>query len=87
METVRGLDDREDYLFAAAGDVELVRGQSVTVVFTTEPQPELDGARSLTQLGKHQRGFYSKWMEGHAVAASVAPAWIGQLYWPPISSS
>jgi len=26
METIRGLDDREDYLFAAAGDVELVRG-------------------------------------------------------------
>ena len=79
METVRGLGDREDYLFAAAGEVELVRGQSMTVVFTTEPQPELDGARSLTQLGKHQRGFYSKWMEGHAVAASVAPPWIGQL--------
>jgi len=79
METVRGLDDREDYLFAAAADVELVRGQSVTLVFSTDPQTELDGAPSLTQQATHQRGFYSKWMEGDAVAASVAPAWIGQL--------
>ena len=43
-ETARGLDDREDYLFAAAASVELARSQSVTLVFTTDPQAELDGA-------------------------------------------
>jgi predicted glycogen debranching enzyme len=78
-ETARGLDDREDYLFAAAANVELARSQSVTLVFTTDPQAELDGARILTEQVKHEQGFYSKWMEGDAVAAAAAPAWIRQL--------
>ncbi len=78
-ETARGLDDREDYLFAAAASVELARSQSVTLVFTTDPQAELDGARTLSEQVKHERGFYSKWMENDAVAAAVAPAWIRQL--------
>ena len=79
METVRGLDDHEDYLLAAAFNVELVAGQSVTLVLTTDPQAELDGARSLRQQEQHERGFYAKWTESDAVAASVAPAWIRQL--------
>ena len=79
QETARGLDDREDYLFAAAASVELARSQSVTLVFTTDPQAELDGARTLSEQVKHERGFYSKWMENDAVAAAVAPAWIRQL--------
>src|SRR5256884_170981 len=79
QETARGLDDREDYLFAAAASVELARSQSVTLVFTTDPQAELDGARTLSEQVKHERGFYSKWMENGAVAAAVAPAWIRQL--------
>src|SRR5215472_5627853 len=69
-ETARGLDDREDYLFAAAANVELARSQSVTLVFTTDPQAELDGARTLTERVKHERGCYSKWKEGDAVAAA-----------------
>jgi predicted glycogen debranching enzyme len=79
METVRGLDDHEDYLFAVAANVELLRDQSVTLVFTTDPQTELDGAPSLTQQAEHERGLYAKWRERDAVAASLAPGWIRQL--------
>lgn len=79
METLRGLDDHEDYLFAVAANVELLRDQSVTLVFTTDPQTELDGASSLMQQAEHEGGLYAKWRESDAVAASVAPAWIRQL--------
>lgn len=79
METLRGLDDHEDYLFAVAANVELLRDQSVTLVFTTDPQTELDGAPSLTQQAEHEGGLYAKWRERDAVAASLAPGWIRQL--------
>ena len=79
METVRGLDNHEDYLFAAAADAELVAGQAVTMVLTTDPQAELDGARSLSEQVEHERGLCAKWTESEAVAASAAPAWIRQL--------
>ena len=79
VETLRGLDDHEDYLFAAAGDVALVAGQSATFVVTTDPHTELDGARSLAQRVKHEQGFYAAWTNADTVAAPLAPGWIRQL--------
>ncbi|HEX8836645.1 MAG TPA: amylo-alpha-1,6-glucosidase [Candidatus Acidoferrum sp.] len=79
METLRGLDDHEDYLFAVAANVELLRDQSVTLVFTTDPQTQLDGASSLLQQAEHEGGLHAMWRESDALAASVAPAWIRQL--------
>lgn len=48
-ESERGLDDHEDQLYAARFTVELKRGQSVTSVFSTEENANLDGPAARRQ--------------------------------------
>jgi predicted glycogen debranching enzyme len=79
MEKYRGLDDHEDHLLAAIATVELVPGQSVTLVLTTNSQTELDGTRSLAERVEYERSLCSKWQGSDAQAASSAPSWIRQL--------
>jgi len=79
MERLRGLDDREDHLLAATSSVELAPGQSIAFVFTTEPQTDLDGDRSLSEHFKRESELLAMW-EGHdSQAASSAPESIRQL--------
>ena len=78
-ERYRGLDDHEDHLLAATTSVELVPGQSVTLVLTTNSQTELDGARALAECIEQEKELCSKWQGSDAQAASSAPSWIRQL--------
>jgi predicted glycogen debranching enzyme len=79
MERYRGLDDREDHLLAATSTVELHPGGSVTFVFTTNANAELDGAKSYLEQAEQERMLLSKWWFSDAKAASAAPAWLRQL--------
>jgi len=79
MEKYRGLDDNEDYLLAAITSVELAPTQSVTFVLTTNPQEELDGAKSCADQVEHEKMLCSQWRGSDAQAASSAPWWIRQL--------
>jgi predicted glycogen debranching enzyme len=79
MERDRGLDDREDHLLAAASSVELAPGKCVTFVFTTDPQAELDGDRSLLEYFKQGRELLASWAQHDAQAALLAPDSIRQL--------
>jgi predicted glycogen debranching enzyme len=51
----RGLDDREDQLFATFFRAELKPGQTVTIVFSTEKDTDLDGDAALREEAKRQR--------------------------------
>jgi predicted glycogen debranching enzyme len=79
VERARGLDDHEDHLLAAVTNVELVSGQSLTFVLTTNLQAELDGAKSGADHLEYERKLFSKWKSSHPQASSPAPAWIRQL--------
>src|SRR6266436_5224704 len=53
-ESERGLDDREDQLYAARFDVQMQKGQTVTVVCSTEQDTILDGAAAGSDEVKRQ---------------------------------
>ena len=55
----RGLDDREDQLYAARFAVRLQKGQMVTIVFSTEESANLDGAAARKEEMKRQRKIQS----------------------------
>src|SRR5215472_7117057 len=79
MEKCRGLDDLEDHLLAGVTSMELSVGQNVTIVITTNPRTELEGARALAEHVERQRNLSSKWQASDAQGASAAPAWVHQL--------
>ncbi len=79
-ENERGLDDREDQLFAALFRAQLEEGQSLSIVFSTESETNLDGVKALTQEKNRQSEILA------AAAAlldpstkEATPAWLPQL--------
>lgn len=79
MENERGLEDREDQLFAATFHAQLEPGQSATMVFSTNPGAELDGDRALEARREHQKALLANWLATEPRAAACAPGWIRQL--------
>ena len=79
-ESERGLDDREDQLFAADFRAQLEIGQSVTMVLSTAKDADLDGEASRKKEEKRQGKVLSA-AQGLLEPASGAetPAWLSQL--------
>jgi predicted glycogen debranching enzyme len=79
-ESERGLDDREDQLFAADFRAQLEIGQSVTLVLSTEKDADLDGEASRKKEEKRQGQVLSA---AHGLlepsSGSETPAWLSQL--------
>ncbi len=78
-EKFRGLDDREDHLFAALFRATLSAGQSVTFVLTTEAEAELDGAQARGERAEHESKLVANWMVSDARTSSAASPWVRQL--------
>ena len=78
-ERYRGLDDREDHLHAGTFRAELEPGESVTLVFSTDPRPSLDGSAKYQQQTARDGALLERWAEANPKAAREAPAWIRQL--------
>jgi len=82
-ERARGLDDREDRLYAAHFRCCLEVGESVTVVFSTEEAAELDGDYARSARANHDLEVFRAWQGQHArVCSSPAddePGWLWQL--------
>src|SRR6516225_7618788 len=78
QERYRGLDDHEDHLNAAAFGIQLSLEESVTLVFTSEPNVDLDGERALEEQGSQDSQITSAWRKANSQAATV-PASIQQL--------
>jgi predicted glycogen debranching enzyme len=79
IERSRGLDDREDHLHAGTFRARLGPGDSVTIVSSTEPAPELDGCVAFEARLKHEQELLSRWAAAHAAVSPEAPGWVRQL--------
>jgi predicted glycogen debranching enzyme len=79
LERFRGLDDQEDHLHAGTFEARLEPGESVTLVFSTEAAPALDGELALEARRAHEGGLLERWAAAYPAAAETAPAWIRML--------
>ena len=78
-ETARGLEDREDRLFAALFRAKLQVGASVTLVATTEANALPDGETTAAERANREMKLFTAWQEKHEAIAAEAPSWLWQL--------
>jgi predicted glycogen debranching enzyme len=76
IEKYRGLSDREHHLHAATFNITLNPGESVTLVASTEAEPNLDGTRGLELRQTHEQHLLTLWQNHNQIDA---PNWIEQL--------
>ncbi|MGC2231517.1 MAG: amylo-alpha-1,6-glucosidase, partial [Candidatus Acidiferrum sp.] len=79
MERERGLDDREDHLFAALFHAKLNQGESIAVVVSTEAGASLDAPAALAHRSDHETALLESWQIQNGKSLAHAPAWLGQL--------
>jgi predicted glycogen debranching enzyme len=77
-ERERGLDAEDDHLHAGTFRATLHRGQTLTVVLSTEAAPSLDSAGAWRRRQDHEAVLVTRWTRGWRGAAQ-APAWIRHL--------
>src|SRR6266404_4732958 len=78
-ERARGLDDREDHLFAALFRAKLRPGESFTIALTTEETAALDGELARAQRAAHEAKIVDAWnAQGKAISAG-SPEWLRQI--------
>jgi predicted glycogen debranching enzyme len=78
-ETKRGLEDREDRLFAALFRAKLEVGSTVTLVATTESAATLDGETARAERANHDVKLFHQWQTKNETLVEEAPSWIWQL--------
>jgi predicted glycogen debranching enzyme len=79
LERERGLDDREDHLFAALFRAKLRAGESVTIVLTTEEIAVLDGEMARARRVAHEAKIAAAWSTQHTAISGGSPEWLPQL--------
>jgi predicted glycogen debranching enzyme len=79
VETERGLDDREDHLFAALFHAKLRTGESLTIVATTDATTALDGEASRAQRADREFTLFNAWQAQNKKSAASAPGSLRQL--------
>jgi predicted glycogen debranching enzyme len=77
-ERERGLDSREDHLHAGTFQATLAPGAALTLVFSAETAPSLDGEAAWDRRRRYEDGLMAQWRKTSPVAEQ-APAWIRQL--------
>jgi predicted glycogen debranching enzyme len=75
----RGLDDREDHLFAALFRAKLQVGESFSVVLTTEESSSLDTGAILVQRAADESTLLKASITPKNNAGTVSPEWLPQL--------
>jgi len=82
-ERERGLDDHEDRLFGGQFHFPLVVGESVTLVFSTEPDTSLDGEQARTEYSNRELKLLKNWRDPHGAGkveeSEGEPEWLEQL--------
>src|SRR6202158_2908856 len=79
LEHQRGLDDREDDLFAALFRAKLSAGESVTIVSTTEENAALDGETARLEGAAHGAKIAAAWTAERNEISAGSPEWLRQL--------
>ncbi len=78
-ETARGLDDREDRLFAALFRATLQAGANVTIVAAMEANALLDGETAAAERANREMKLFTAWQEKNEALTAEAPSWLWQL--------
>jgi predicted glycogen debranching enzyme len=78
-ERYRGLSDREDHLHVATFHLTLHPGESLTIVASTEPTPELNGTTALKQRQSREQKLLNLWRTSRPIGAKEPPSWLYQL--------
>jgi predicted glycogen debranching enzyme len=79
LERERGLSDREDHLHIATWEMVLQPGETITVIASTEPTPELNGTIALQSQKRYEQQLLQQWHTAQPALADNAPDWIEQL--------
>jgi predicted glycogen debranching enzyme len=79
VERYRGLRDRDDHLHAATFEVTLNPGEALTLIASTESNPELDGAIALKSRHARDQKLINFWNANRPTPPKKAPAWINHL--------
>ena len=79
VERRRGLHDREDHLHLATFHLTLKPGESLTVVASTEPYPELEGEVTLKQRHGYEQKLLNLWRTNRPLGSKEPAAWLNQL--------
>ena len=78
-ERKRGLDDHEDYLFAALFRTKLQVGGSFAIVLTTEKSASLDAGATLSQRTSDESRLLRASIATKKDAGAISPVWLPQL--------
>ncbi|MGH7973195.1 MAG: amylo-alpha-1,6-glucosidase, partial [Limisphaerales bacterium] len=76
-ESLRGMNHQEDHLHAGTFVVDLNPGDSVLMVASTEPRPDLDAQSALKRHSEHGQVLLEHFRELHR--GIQAPGWVEQL--------
>lgn len=76
-EALRGMNHQEDHLHAGTFVVDLNPGDSVLMVASTEPRPDLDAHSALRRHSEHEQELREHFHELHR--GIQAPVWVEQL--------
>lgn len=78
-ERERGLENQEDHLHAGTFHAALQEGESVTIVCSVEPGPELNASAPYEIHLARQDDLLRQWTTARPELAKGAPAWVRQL--------
>jgi predicted glycogen debranching enzyme len=78
-ESTRGLDDREDHLFAATFNINIQLGDSVTFVLSTQENESLDSESARSDLASHEVKLFQNWQQANSSSGPHASSRIRQL--------
>jgi predicted glycogen debranching enzyme len=78
-ETKRGLDDREDRLFAALFRAKLEPSSSVMIVVSTEKDASLEAETARAEQANHDVKLFQEWQLKNESIAGEASSWLWQL--------
>ncbi|GAB4384773.1 MAG: amylo-alpha-1,6-glucosidase [Elainellaceae cyanobacterium] len=79
VERYRGLSDREDQLHASTFHLTLHPGESVTIVASTEPSPNLSGINALKQRQFYEQKLLNLWRTDRPSPSRESASWMSQL--------
>jgi predicted glycogen debranching enzyme len=82
VERYRGLSDREDHLHAVTFEVTIDPGESIVFIASTDPQPNLDGAKALKSYQCREHKLLNLWQQDRPESIANkqdCPAWIDRL--------
>ena len=79
VEEYRGTGDRDSYWHVATITATLMPGERLTVVASTNPSPNLDGAVALSDRRAYEELLLTQWELADTRSHNHVPAWIEQL--------